>query len=226
MWIAWIKLGNDHNLKPVAQSLTDFVEGAGVGTTYGFDTKLGDRRWRHQLGSFRHGRSNHPREGPPHPLIPLGWRWTTLLLLFLQSLNARGMEDIDCDFSGSLAATCKYECEQTGGCTAKYSGPPRSGNTIVSFLFFSVIHNMWCKKTQFLLPGLVLLCLLWWGLQWDSPRVRRLQGCDPVREELQRQRRWSSGVQAGWWLPIRVCWLQPAALCELQMPNRFVWKGR
>ena len=105
-----------------------------VGTTYGFDTKLGDRRWRHQLGSFRHGRSNHPREGPPHPLIPLGWRWTTLLLLFLQSRNARGIEDIDCDFSGSLAATCKYECEQTGGCTAKYSGPPRSGNTIVSSL--------------------------------------------------------------------------------------------
>ena len=25
-----------------------------------------------------------------------------------------------------------YECEQTGGCVAKYSGPPRSGNTIVS----------------------------------------------------------------------------------------------
>ena len=34
--------------------------------------------------------------------------------------------------SGSLAATCVYECEQTGGCVAKYSGPPRSGNTIVS----------------------------------------------------------------------------------------------
>ena len=34
--------------------------------------------------------------------------------------------------SGSLAATCVYECEQTGGCVAKYSGPPRSGNTIVN----------------------------------------------------------------------------------------------
>ena len=36
--------------------------------------------------------------------------------------------------SGSVAATCKYDCEQTGGCTAKYSGPPRSGNTIVRLL--------------------------------------------------------------------------------------------
>ena len=34
--------------------------------------------------------------------------------------------------SGSQATKCKYECEQTGGCTAKYFGPPRSGNTIVS----------------------------------------------------------------------------------------------
>ena len=34
--------------------------------------------------------------------------------------------------SVSQATKCKYECEQTGGCTAKYFGPPRSGNTIVS----------------------------------------------------------------------------------------------
>ena len=34
--------------------------------------------------------------------------------------------------SGSQATKCKYDCEQTGGCTAKYFGPPRPGNTIVS----------------------------------------------------------------------------------------------
>ena len=44
--------------------------------------------------------------------------------------------------SGSVAATCKYDCEQTGGCTAKYSGPPRSGNTIVSSLYFLKIVSL------------------------------------------------------------------------------------
>jgi len=46
---------------------------------------------------------------------------------------------------GSLAATCKYECEQTGGCTAKYSGPPRSGNTIGSC--FSAFFGGGCSGT-------------------------------------------------------------------------------
>ena len=50
---------------------------------------------------------------------------------FLTKWIGRSIKDTDCDCSGSFAATCKYECEQTGGCTAKYSGPPRSGNTIV-----------------------------------------------------------------------------------------------
>ena len=39
---------------------------------------------------------------------------------------------------GSQATKCKYECEQTGGCTAKYFGPPRSGNTIVSLTILLV----------------------------------------------------------------------------------------
>ena len=60
-----------------------------------------------------------------------------MLVFFLTNWKGSSIKDTDCDFSGLFAATCKYECEQTGGCTAKYSGPPRSGNTIVRVPFCS-----------------------------------------------------------------------------------------
>ena len=55
---------------------------------------------------------------------------------------------IYCYVLGSAAATCEYECEQTGGCTVKYTGPSRTGDTIVSNFNFYTFNKLSITRQQ------------------------------------------------------------------------------
>ena len=71
-------------------------------------------------------------------------------------------------------------------------------------------------------PGFLLLRVLWWSLQRNSPGVLGLQQGDPVREELSHQHRGSCCDQERRWLRFQVCRLQPALVVQLQVPDRYV----
>ena len=87
---------------------------------------------------------------------------------------------------------CIYLCNDDGGCTVRYAGPPQSGSTVGNY----DKHMAWKTFYFFVTFRKLFLFILWWQLQWYSSWLQRLQSGSEVQEEAQGGQ-WDQARTAG-----------------------------